>query len=263
MPLRAVAMASESTALQTHLAVYDLSLARAEDRTGITSAAGRMVIELDGSRCEGWTLNFRLVVQYGLQSGKGRLLDSRSNAWESAEGNLMRYAKRQYVDNALQEEALLTAHRGVEGKAGTIEFKKPREETLDLPVDVVFPVAHQVRLVEAAMAGESRDRSVVYDGADEGRAYDAIAFIGAEQPRADYTGRLEGSGVAALGGLRSWPVNISYYKHGGRGEETPTHQVSFVMFGNGVSGDLTLDYGDFALSGRLSRLDLHDTRPCP
>jgi hypothetical protein len=259
----AFAQSGEAAGLVPHLAVYDLSLARAEERAGIASASGRMVIELEGSPCEGWTLNFRLVVQYGLTSGKGRLLDSRSNSWESAEGDILRYTKRQYVDSVLQEEALLTARLGAEGKPGSIAFTKPREETLPLPVGALFPVRHQIRLMEAARAGATRDRSVVYDGADEGRAYDAIAFIGPEQAPRELSGGLEGSGVETLGKLATWPVTISYYKHDGEGEETPSHQVSFLLFANGVSGDLTLDYGDFTLAGKLSRLDLKPQKACP
>lgn len=251
------------TALQPHLAVYDLSLAGAEDRSGIISATGRMVIELDGSPCEGWTLNFRLVVQYGLQSGKGRLLDSRSNSWESGDGGELRYARRQYVDNSLQEETLLTARRGEGGTPGTIAMRKPKEESLALAPGAVFPVAHQAGLNRAARAGEKRNRAMIFDGADDAVAYDAIAFIGEAAAGHDFSGSIEGSGVAALAALAAWPVSISYYKHGGSGEETPTYQVSFLMFDNGVTGDIKLDYGDFALAGKLSRLDFHETAPCP
>ena len=249
--------------LQPHLAVYDLSLAGAEDRSGITSATGRMVIELDGSRCEGWTLNFRLVVQYGLQSGKGRLLDSRSNSWESGDGGELRYARRQYVDNSLQEETLLTARRGEGDKPGTIAMRKPKEESFALAPGTVFPVAHQAGLNRAARAADKRNRAIIFDGADDAVAYDAIAFIGEAAAARDYSGSIEGSGVAALAGLAAWPVSVSYYKHGGSGEETPTYQVSFLMFDNGVSGDIKLDYGDFALAGKLSRLDFHQASPCP
>jgi len=251
------------TALQPHLAVYDLSLAGAEDRSGIISATGRMVIELDGSPCEGWTLNFRLVVQYGLQSGKGRLLDSRSNSWESGDGGELRYARRQYVDNSLQEETLLTARRGEGGTPGTIDRSKPQDAKFELPAGAVFPVLHQVGLNRAARAGERRNRAVIFDGAEDALAYDAIAFIGAEAPLRDYAGGIDGSGVAALASLRAWPVAVSYYKHGGSGEETPAYQVSFLLFDNGVAGDIKLDYGDFALAGKLSRLDFHEVKPCP
>ena len=73
--------------------------------------------------------------------------------------------------------------------------------------------------------------------------------------------------MAALAGLRAWPVSVSYYKHDGGADETPSYQVSFTLFDNGVSGDIKLDYGDFALDRQAhpSRLpqdqDLSLSRP--
>ncbi len=260
-----VAAASEADGpgLQAHLAVYDLTLANASDRSGIISAAGRMVVDLDGGPCEGWTLNFRLVVQYGLHAGGSRLLDSRSSSWEAGNGSVLRYTRQQYVDNSLQSQTLLTAKRGADGKPGSVSLRKPKVLNAKLPPDVLFPVQHQLALDRAARAGNTRFRAVIFDGGDDEAVYDAIAFIGAEVPKRDYAGSIDGSGVAALAGLRAWPVSVSYYKHDGGADETPSYQVSFILFDNGVSGDIKLDYGDFSLSGKLSHLDFHKTRPCP
>ena len=262
-PAVAMAGATDGPPLQPHLAVYDLTLAHAEDRSGIRAATGRMVVDLDGNACEGWTLNFRLVVQYGLQSGKGRLLDSRSTSWEAGNGSELRYVRRQYVNNRLQDDTSLTARLGKDGKPGTIAVKKPGKETVKLPAGVLFPVAHQTALNLAARAGEWRKQATIFDGGDGTIVYDAIAFIGKELPKKDYAGSVEGSGAGKLGSLRAWPVSISYFKQGGMGEETPSYQVSFTLFDDGVSGDMRLDYGDFALAGKLVRVDFHKSGPCP
>jgi hypothetical protein len=34
--------------------------------------------------------------------------------------------------------------------------------------------------------------------------------------------------------------------------------MSFKLYGNGITRDLTMDYGDFVLSGTLSKLELLD-----
>ena len=49
--------------LVPHRAVYDLSLDKASDRSGITGLSGRMVYEFNGSPCEGYTVKFRFVTQ--------------------------------------------------------------------------------------------------------------------------------------------------------------------------------------------------------
>jgi len=262
-PVAAIAAAGDGPPLQPHLAVYDLTLAQATDRSGVKAATGRMVIDLDGNPCVGWTLNFRLVVQYGLQSGKGRLLDSRSTSWEAGDNSELRYMRRQFVNNRLQDNISLTARLGKNGKPGTIRVKKPDVQTAALPPGALFPVAHQIALNRAARMGEQRLRATIFDGGDGTTVYDAIAFIGKELAKKDFADSVEGSGVASLKSLRAWPVSISYFKQGGTGEETPAYQVSFVLFDNGVSGDMRLDYGDFALAAKLVRVDFHKLRPCP
>ena len=85
------------------------------------------------------------------------------------------------------------------------------------------------------------------------------------QLRANMPGsRYYSSGAAALAELPSWPVTISYFPLGEapQGEETPSHQVIFTMYSNGVAGNVTLDYGDFALDGTLSGIELLDKPEC-
>jgi hypothetical protein len=128
----------------------------------------------------------------------------------------------------------------------------------------LFPVAHQNRLLAAAQQGESRDDSAVYDGSDGAKTYQAISFIGERQDPQGLPEAVEGSGADALAKLPSWPVTISYFPLGEapQGEETPSHQVIFIMYSNGVAGSVTLDYGDFALEGKLSDIELLDTPEC-
>ena len=58
-------------------------------------------------------------------------------------------------------------------------------------------------------------------------------------------------------------MTLSYFTQG-RGERTPIYTLSFDLYDNGVSGALKLDYGDFAILGDLTRLDLDKgaDKPC-
>lgn len=258
-----VLMAGEARAevtIASHRAVYDLSMKHASDRSGISGVSGRMVIELSGNTCEGWTINFRMINQYLLQRGLTRLSDNRSSSWEAGDGLKMHYTQRQFIDNKLQEEARLKVGRDKLGVAGEALISKPKEETFKLAADAVFPVQHQIRLVEAALAGESRDRSLVYDGSEGAKAYVAISFIGAETEASQQNGK----GAEMLHNQKAWPVSISYFdqQNDQSGEGTPAYQVSFRMFENGVAGDLTLDYGDFALQGKLTGYEALEQTAC-
>ncbi|TIN06275.1 MAG: DUF1849 family protein, partial [Mesorhizobium sp.] len=72
-------------ALQAHRAVYDLTLDKASDRSGITGISGRMVYEFNGSPCEGYTVKFRFVTQI-VTNENTRLTDQQTTTFEDAEG---------------------------------------------------------------------------------------------------------------------------------------------------------------------------------
>src|SRR5262245_50224715 len=99
-PLLGPPARADTAALVPHRGIYDIGLKSAQDRSGITSAQGRMVIEVQGGSCEGWTVDFRMVNQFMTEGGTSRLLDVRSSSWESPDGKEMHYNERQFVDNA-------------------------------------------------------------------------------------------------------------------------------------------------------------------
>ena len=45
-------------------------------------------------------------------------------------------------------------------------------------------------------------------------------------------------------------------------EETPEYQVSMVLYENGISGDMSLNYGDFVLDAKLTDIKLLDVAAC-
>ena len=57
-------------------------------------------------------------------------------------------------------------------------------------------------------------------------------------------------------------MTVSYFSPD-KDESTPDYQVSFDLYENGVATGLVLDYGEFALSGKLADLTLFETTECP
>ena len=45
-------------------------------------------------------------------------------------------------------------------------------------------------------------------------------------------------------------------------EQTPAYAIGFELYENGISRALSLDYGDFVVSGTMSQLELKDAAPC-
>lgn len=246
--------------LSPHRAVYDLKLKSASKRSGVKDLVGRMVIEITGSACEGWSVNFRLVNDFQLPRGKRRLVDSRSTSWESGDGKRMSFFEREFVDNRPFQTTRLKASL----KDHKVHQNKPKKLEFDIPAGAIFPVTHQQRLIEKARSGEFRDKSVVYDGADHENVYQAITFIGKKTKGVAPAPAIEGNGSKSLlSNIVSWPVSVSYYSMKGKTQQdTPSQQISFKMYNNGVAGDLVIDYGDFAMDGKLTHLDKLPQHKC-
>jgi len=255
---------SAAVNIAAHRAVYDLVLKDSNNSAGLANADGRMAFEVSGSDCEGWTVNFRMVNQFKSPEENPRLVDTRSSSWESGDGLNMRFTQSEFVDNALDNEKMLSAKREKLGVAGDVTITKPADKSSPLSADALFPIQHQKKLMMAMENGQMRDASLVYDGSDDENAYRTISFIGKRKDPGTATAH-PGKGLENLKTLPAWPVSISYFedKQGGdAGEQTPVYQVSFDMFENGVADELILNYGDFALKGELSSLEYLNQPAC-
>lgn len=252
--------ASADVALAAHRAVYDLKLKHAGNRAALVGVEGRIAYEISGSKCDGWTVSSRIVNAYRPAEGEPRLVDTRNASYETDDGTMMRFTQSEYVNNRLDNEKKLKAEVTEAGGKGRIE--SPAAADFDLPPGTIFPVAHMKRLIAAALKGETRESSFVFDGGDDEKTYKAISIIGKKIEGGASTMTLKDGDAAALDRLPAWPVTISYYEITAAGEDTPAYTMSFEMFENGVAGTLTLDYGSFALDGTLANFKFLEQPPC-
>ena len=160
-------------------------------------------------------------------------------------------------------------NRNVDGEARitgsgslAISLRQPRRTSLTVGQEPVFPTEHVRRLIEAAQAGENKLALKVYDGSDDGKkVYDTLALIGHRIEPGAGRDLEDPAKQPALSSSARWPVTISYF-NSGSGDQTPAYTISFDLYDNGISRHLTLDYGDFALKGELSKLEVRPYTAC-
>ncbi len=71
-------------------------------------------------------------------------------------------------------------------------------------------------------------------------------------------------GSDKLAAVESWPMTISYFDAGkDKEDQVPAYELSFRYFENGVTSDLKIDYGEFAIKGELKELTFLDPGKCP
>jgi hypothetical protein len=189
-----------------------------------------------------------------------RTSDLRTTSFEAPDGRSFQFKSESGSDRRATE----TLDGRAEQREGglTVALKQPKPESYSVTGETLFPTAHMKRLIDAARAGERTLEVKVFDGSDDGRkVYDTLAVIG----RPVAPGEAEPGEAAlrqpAMAQQARWPVTLSYFAPG-QGERTPIYTIAFDLFENGVSGALRLDYGDFALRGEITTLEVLPDSPC-
>lgn len=246
-----VATASASPALQMHRAVYELSLGRTEAVSDIAGIDGRMVVEWRGGpTCGGYT-SLQRVVTHVTGTGEGTISnDVRLSYWEAADGNEFKFTRTEYTNGQLTAQEDGEARRE---KGGKLRISREGAEPGEMPAGVLFPVSYNRALIEKAQAGQRIFSKALFDGTEE-TENPTTAFIGKPVSfQGDEAAvRVDGNG-RELAGMKPWPVRVSYFDARDK-EGLPSFEMGYVLFPNGISASLTLDYLDVELKGRLTEL---------
>ncbi len=255
----------QNAQLVSHRAVYNLTLGATGAGSNVTDIRGQLVYEFQGSACQGYSLNTRLVTEVFDREGKPSMSDIRSESWEDASGGHFRFSTAQYADGKLSESTKGSARRPL-NNPGTVavRLEKPQKTSLALTGKILFPTQHSLTLLRAALAGQTRLQADIYDGSEKGtKVYETSSVIGAPLELSANSQLPSIKNSAVLDNMPSWPVVVSYYDQGPNKDGLPSYEVSFRMYANGVSRKLKLDYGTFSLDGELSSIEFLETKPCP
>jgi hypothetical protein len=249
--------------LVAHRAIYEMTLDDARTASGITGIDGRMVFEFTGSECDGYSLNMRMVTQMTDSQGQTNLTDLRSSTWEQGDGQKFRFQSAQYLNDKLGDVTMGRAVRESPNEAIKVKLSQPSRAELNLSGQVLFPTQHSLALIDAARSGQSLFQARIYDGSEKGRkVYDTTAFIGRKVEAGADADKLEPAAKEKeLDQLASWPVSIGYFEPKG-GDLTPSYQIDFRLYENGVSRELLIDYGDFSIHGTLTALEYLKPAEC-
>ncbi len=252
-PVAAWAMPVEAGNLASHRAVYDLSLLRGGG--DVVDAEGRIVYEFIGNACEGYTTNVRQLTTLIGDAG-AMTLDTHVATFEEGDGSTLSFRTRTLLDGTSVTRTQGEAEIDDDGLQ--IVLEEPRVAEITHAEHPVFPAEHIATLLAAADRGDSTLAMAVFDGGDEGDdIHDTFAVIG----RA--LGPDSGSAFAQLTQTQRWRVTLSYFDRDEAGDGTPGYVAGFDLHENGVTTDLSLDFGDFALAGTMTGIEFLETGPCP
>ncbi len=253
----------QTVTLAPHRAVYEMKLGDTRGNSNVSGIVGRMVFELSGAACEGYTVNMRLVTRVTDKSGKALMSDLRSSTWEEGDGEKFRFNSSQYLNQKLSELASGSANRVGEGKQVDVLLQKPKSQKLALPADVMFPAQHARAILTAALNGRNTLDADLYEGSEKGeKVHSTTTFIGKVMPPGRNKKLENVKNAEVLDTLKSWPISVGYYEKENSQEAAPSYEVAYRYYANGVSRRLVIDYGDFSIHGSLQSLELLDEPNC-
>ena len=243
-------------AMVAHRAAYSLTLASSRDSAGVTSARGVMLYEVMDA-CDGWATRQRFTLV--LTDQEGRSIDTGSDyaTYETKDGRRLRFSLTQTTEGAVTSrisgEAEITPEGGVPGAPGPglVRYETPAQVEEALPPGTMLPTMHTIRALAMARRGERLLVAPLFDGTQAEGAQDSTTVISAWQPpQAD--GRF--APLAALGSARMRIAFFDRTDQSGGGARAPEYEVGLRYYENGVADELSMDFGDFVVDGRMEEL---------
>jgi EipB-like len=245
--------ASPVVPLASHQAVYDLEFVENKSSSGITSARGRIVMEVENN-CDGYVLNQRMLLEIGSNGSATVVSDYNMTTWEDKEGNALRFNVLNTVNGRVVEKTDGVATKNEEDVI--VNFANEDKDPQNLPKSAIFPTVHTYQILKAARDGKKVVSAKIYTGGAEDGLQDTLTIIGKEGQKTPKIMQEK-----ELSELKSWPLQMSFFDLNSNAGE-PDYTVSFKLYENGMNSDLMLHYKEFSLKGKLVKLELYKTPNC-
>jgi hypothetical protein len=234
--------------IASHRALYTMSLASAHNDSGVVGAHGTMAYQW-GETCDGWTVeqHYKLSINYA----EAQDVDIVSNfvTWESTDAQHYRFNQKETRNGAVDEEIRGSANLDGPGKGGTADFEKPKPEAMKLPAGALFPSAHTLMILDKAKAGENFFSRQVFDGATVSGAVLVSAVIGPKiEPDPEMVKK------SPLLNRPGWRVRLAFFP-ADQAAEKPDYELGMLLLDNGISRDMTIDYGDYTIKAKLDDIE--------
>lgn len=234
--------------IMPHRALYTMSLTRAGGDSGVTAASGTMAYQW-GETCDGWTIEQRYRLKMGYSESPDVSISSNFVTWESKDGLHYRFNQKETRNGADEEELKGEAKLDGPGQGGTATFDQPEGKSFKLPAGALFPSAHTIALIAQAEAGENFMSKQVFDGATAEGAVLVSAVIGAKvEPDADAAKK------SPLLNRPGWRIRLAFFPADQKAEK-PDYELGMLLLDNGVSRDMVIDYGDYAIHAKLDDIE--------
>jgi hypothetical protein len=235
-------------AMAAHRAAYRLTMASARPDGQVSQAQGAMLFEVRDA-CDGWTTRQRLTINVVDRAGDTVETGSDYSTWESKDGRRLRFTLTQTAQGAVTQRVAGEAELDGD-KGGTVRYEQPEKQEMTLPAGTILPMAHTIRTLAMARAGEKLLNLPLFDGTTDEGAQDSTTLL------SPWTAAQAEARFPLLANQASARMRIAFFsRDASAGAGTPEYEVGLRYYANGVADEMKMDFGDFVLDGRLEKLE--------
>ena len=242
--------------LQSHKAIYELSLGDSEVTTGLSGISGKIEYEFSGSECDGFTTNVRFLINIIYNSGNSIETDFTTSTYENFEDSNFQFAHKSMIEAEEIENLRGFAQRNDDDLV--VDLQLPKQEQFKIKQDVLFPTEHILKTIDQAKSGTNFFVVNTYDGTEDGmKVYYTTTFIGKKSDSKQLEQDTNSVEMQKLGDVAFWPITFAYFDSEGNsdGEQTPVYEFVANLFENGVHSKLHLKYPEYTINGKLVEFD--------
>lgn len=246
--------------IQPHKALYKMSLGDVTQKSPLQDVAGSMVFEWTDT-CDGWAQQQHIKFRFIYSDGEESYIDSSMMTWEAKDGKDFTFYVKRKKEGV--EDETFKGRAQITDKGTIVKFTLPKKtDDLKLPSGTLFPVTHAIQLLDKAKKGERLFSRKIFDGAQSVGADEISTFIGNPKGKAtkdEVDTTLVGHKLLSD---KAWPVRMAFFDLETK-ESAPDYEMDMLLQANGIARYITIDYGDFAVHGVLSKLSKSSQLQCP
>lgn len=250
-PAAAASLESIASGLVPHKAIYELKVAKIGPTSRVAEVGGAIYYEF-GETCTAWTVHhkFRLTIVRASRPEVETLTDFHST--ESKDGLTFAFKSTTRINGQVSER--------LDGKAsldridgpGRVDLTLPEQRQAALPAGTIFPTYHSLRLIHAAQTGVTHFWTPIFDASDRAKWSGVnVVLLG---PVGTHLDLAAAPAARALVNAPGWRARVSYFD-ADKIDSRPSYQLTLRLNVNGVTPEMTLDYGQFTLKAVLRAIE--------
>lgn len=249
--------------LQSHQAVYNISLISKNTGTQIMDITGQMQMTWQRG-CNEWISDNESKMTYTYTDGTIIPITSDYSTVESLDSDVFAFVTQRTSDKGV-ETVKGRAHLDKDG-LGTAYYNdgSDNSDVIALPAGTYFPMHHTVEILKrAAGQGNKFFYAPLFDGNDMKEVLYVNTFIGDEHAATDHAHVVLGNKDIDRNLLqkRSWDLQLAFF-NADKNSTVADYEMSLRAYENGVVTDVVVDYGQFALRQNLVSLKKLEPQRC-